>query len=418
MNIIDQIYLQNPWYRDRGFIPRQHFLPKRKIFGSFLRETKTTKQIISLTGLRRVGKSTLLKQIVAHLLVDRYPPAYILYFSFDQPTIMEDTRTLESLIQTYFEKIVRKSIHRLTEKVYIFLDEVQLVPYWQDIVKRYYDLNQNIKFIVSGSSSLFIKEKARESLAGRIFERCLPPLCFSEYKKFSKSADFISYLNYGQFPELLQIKDISRKIEYLKEGVIGKILAVDIVKLYGIRKTLEFERLFWSLLPNTGQVIRSARLMSDLGMKKATLFKYLGILEKSLLIHKILNLSGSFRSEKRLLRKLYPASTNFLSLAVEPIPLGFKVEAYTAMVLKEKIKSLFLYRHRQKEIDFLIPEKKVAIEVKYQHHLHPSDYRYLLNFIREKKYEKGIIITRNKEQIIREKNIISIPLENLEALKF
>jgi hypothetical protein len=414
MTIEDLIYLQNPWFYDFYFIPNEYFLFKREIFEDFFNEVVNLNQIISLKGLRRVGKSTLIKQIIGELLRKKVNPKNILYFSFDQPTVIENYQTLEKIIQFYFEKIINQKIYKLKEKVYIFFDEIQVIPFWQDILKRYYDINQNIKFIVSGSSSLFINEKSKESLAGRIFERDLLPLSFLEYQKLSKNIDFIDYLNFGQFPELLKIEDKNKKVEYLKEWVIGKILEVDIVKIYGVRKAFDFERLFWSLLPNTGQIINSKKLLVDLQMKKATLFKYLSILEKSLLIDKILNLSGSFRSEKRLLRKFYPSSTNFLSLIPEVINLGFKVESYVSQILKKRTRKIFLYHTRGKEIDFLLPDEKIAIEVKYQENIIPSDYKFLLEFIKEKKYQ-GILVTKNYESDdLADKGIKIIALEKLE----
>ncbi len=415
MKLNDLIYLQNPWFRDQKFIPQEYLLPKRNLFKSFLNDILIPKQIISLIGLRRVGKSTLLKQVIAQMIKEKTMTTKIFYFSFDQPTIIETEETLETVIRFYFEKIIKKNINTLNEKVYLFFDEIQLIPYWQDILKRYYDINQNIKCIVSGSSSLFITKSSKESLAGRIFERYLPPLSFSEYKKLSQKDDFVDYLNYGQFPELLQMEDNMRKINYLKDGVIGKILEVDIVKAYGIRKTVDFERLFWALLPNTGQIIQSGKLMSDLQLKKATLFKYITILEKSLLINKVLNLSGSFRNEKRLLRKLYPASTNFLSFLPEPVNTGFKAENYVSSVLKSKTGSLYLYNQRGKEIDFILPDKKLAIEVKYQEIIRPEDYNFLSKFVQEKNY-RGIIVNKSdtKEEI--QKNIIRWPIEKFEEI--
>lgn len=417
MDINEQIYLQNPWLRDAVFLPKEFSFPQRDIFESFYQDIISLKQITSLVGLRRVGKSTLIKQVIGKILKNKISPKKILYFSFDQPTIIEEPQTLERIITFYFNRILNKQIHNIKEKVFIFFDEIQLIPYWQDIIKRYYDINQQIKFVVSGSSTLFIHEKAKESLAGRIFERRLPPLNFAEYKRLSGANDFIDFLNFGQFPELLEIKDIQKKIDYLKEGVIGKILEVDIVKAYKVRKITDFERLFWSLLPNSGQIVQSGKLMSDLGMKKATLFKYLSILEKSLLIDKVLNLSGSFRSEARLLRKLYPASSNFISLVPETINLGFKVETYVNSILKGKEKAVYLYNRRGKEIDFVLPDKRLALEVKYQEHVRPADYAFLEKFIKEKKY-KGIVISKNQEKNIPEKNLSLVPLENLAEFVF
>ena len=337
------------------------------------------------------------------------------YFSFDQPTVEGKTNTLESIIDFYFNNILNYEISKLDKKVYLFFDEIQLIPFWQDIVKRFYDINSQIKFVVTGSASIFITDKSKESLAGRIFEKYLPPLSFSEYKKLSGKTDFVEFLDFGQFPELLELKDNEKKIEYLKEGVIGKVLNIDIVKSYGVKKVFDFERLFWSLLSNCGQIIESRRLMSDLSLKKATLFKYLAILEKSLLVNKVLNLSGSFRSEKRLLRKLYPASSNFLTLTPETVSTGLKAEAYITSLLKEKVRDIYLYNVRGKEIDFVAPDKKIAIEVKYQENIHYEDYQFLDKFIREKNY-LGIVVTKKYQG--QTSNLSFVPAEEFaEFLK-
>lgn len=412
MNIIDLIYLQNPWFRDAGYQPPEFNLPKRNPFNAFFDEIINTKQVISLTGLRRVGKSTLIKQAISELFRKNIEKRQILYFSFDQPTVKEDTQTLENLLETYFLKILGKETHKINKSVYIFLDEIQLVPFWQDIIKRYYDLNQNLKFVVSGSSSLFIAEKAKESLAGRLFERYLGPLTFSEYQKLSGRNDLVEFLDFGQFPELLSLQNKERKIEYLREGIIGKVLEIDIPKTYGIRKIYDFERLFWSLLPNAGQIIQSSKLASDLQIKKATLFKYLNILEKSLLINKALNFAGSFRSEKRLLRKLYPASANFLSVSPDLINIGFKAEAYVCSLLKQTRKPVYLYHQRGKEIDFLLPDEKIALEVKFQEHIFKSDYDFAESFVIKKGYE-GILLTKNEDKLLS-KNIRAVSFEKWE----
>jgi len=416
MNIIDQIYLQNPWFRDRSFIFLEKKLPKREIFNSFYQDVVNTKQIVSLIGLRRTGKTTLIRQVINKLLDNKVNPKNILYFSFDQPTILEQANTLEEIILIFLNKIKKTQAFSVKEKTYFFLDEIQLISYWQDIVKRFYDLNQQLKFVVTGSSSLYLVKQAKESLAGRIFEKNLAPLSFLEYKKMSGDDDFLNYIEFGQFPEPLEMKDRLKQIEYLKEGVINKVLEVDIIKNYKIRKTVDFERLFWSLLPNCGQIIKTAKLQLDLGLKKATLFNYLHILEKTLLISKVLNLSGSFRSETRLLRKIYPASTNFLNLIPEPISIGLKVENYVFNVLKEKYKNVYLYRLRDKEIDFLLPNQKIAIEVKYQDNIHYSDTIFLKKFIKEKKYS-GIVITKNLKSTNKKNGLVFIPADEFEAIK-
>ena len=414
MNLSDLILLQNPWWHDPSFVPPEHRLPRRMIASSLLQDIQNLKQITSLTGLRRTAKSTLLKQSIGDLLKTGTPAKRILYFSFDQPTVLETPQTIETTLSIFFDMILKEPLHRIRQPIYIVLDEVQLVPMWQDIVKRYYDLNQKLKFIISGSAALFLSRHAKESLAGRLLERQLPPLSFAEYRRLGGTGDFSAYLSFGQFPELLEIADPAKKTEYLKDGVIGKILEVDIVKTHGIRKIVDFERLFWALLPNAGQIIRSTNLMADLAIKKATLFTYLTILEQSLLIHKVVNISGSFRSEKRLLRKLYPASANFLSLLPEPVSIGFAAETYAAMVLKQRARQMFLFHERGREIDFIVPEKKLAIEIKYQSSIRPDDYKTLLSYITKKRY-RGIVFTKYPQSPPPDDAIRCIPLEDIES---
>mgnify|MGYP001559238474 CR=1 FL=1 len=415
MNIDDLIYLQNPWFRDPAYVPYEDNLLKRDVFRDVVKDVKETRQVVSIVGLRRVGKSTLLKQVIAHLLKEgSIRKEDVFYFSFDQPTVISSSQTLENVINFYIKSILHKDLHKISDKKYLFFDEIQLIPYWSDVLKRYYDLTNHFKFTVSGSTSLFIQGKSKESLAGRIFEIYMPPLSFSEYKRLSERRDIVSFLDFGQFPELLEFKDNNKKIEYLKEGVIGKVLEHDIPKNYGVRKTLEFERLFWSLLANTGQIIESGNLMSELALKKATFFKYLLILEKSLLTNKILNLSGSFRSEKRLLRKLYPASSNFLTLMPEPMSVGFKAETYVCSVLKSVKKEVFLYNHRGKEVDFVLPGEKVAIEVKYKERINPKNCEFLENFIKKANF-KGIVVSKSYKDLTLRKNLVFVPLSEFDT---
>lgn len=413
MEIFDLILLHNPWWQDSSYLPPESSLPKRDFFNRFYQEIIQIKQINSLTGLRRIGKTTLIKQAIANLLKNRVNPKTIIYFPFDQPTVAENINTLETVIDFFIKKILPKNINQLKQPSYFFFDEIQLIPYWQDIIKRYYDLSLPLKFIVSGSSSLFVSEKSKESLAGRIFSFLLPVFCFEEYQRITNNDGFEEYINFGQFPELWDFPDQTKQITYLKDSIIAKVLEVDIVKLYNLRKTYDFERLFWSLLPNTGQIIKSSKLMSDLAIKKATLFKYLSILEKSLLINKVLNFSGSFRSEKRLLRKIYPSSTNFLNLLPDSVNIGFKVEAYIANLLT--IKQPYLYRLRDKEIDFVIPQEKIAIEVKYQNNIDYRELTFFRKYLNEKKYQGIVVVKNDKSLNIEDKNIKIIRAENFSS---
>ncbi|MDP1743805.1 MAG: ATP-binding protein [Candidatus Amesbacteria bacterium] len=410
MNITDQLQLQNPWWTNPNYQPAEARLSKRELFSQLLHDTTNIKQMVSLTGMRRTGKSTLIRQIIASLLTNT-PVTSIMYFSFDEPTVREEKDTLEKLITVYIQNILRKQIHEIDETCYIFLDEIQLVPYWQDILKRYYDLNWHLKFVLTGSSSLFLRTKSKESLAGRIFEKQLSPLSFVEYQILSPKGSFEDYLDFGGFPELLELNDLSKKREYLKYWIIGKILEVDLPNLGGIRLVADFERLFWSLLPNTGQIIRFPKLGTDLGIKRNTLFRYLSLLQGSLLINSVANIAGSFRSTSRTLRKLYPASSNFLALSPTESTRGAQAETYVAQTLINKFGAVNLYNKRGQEVDFVLPEQKLAIEVKYQNTIHKEDYKFLIQFAKEKNYQPLLV---TKYPVVEPLPVPTVELSRLE----
>src|SRR3989344_5420906 len=198
------------------------------------------KQIIAITGLRRVGKTTLMKKIIKESLENNFSEKNIFYFSFDE---FSNIRIME-LIKLY-EKIIGKEIEK--EKFLMVFDEIQKVKNWSEQLKVVYDLYPNIKFLVSGSESLFIRKKSRESLAGRIYEFRMTTLSFKEYLRFKEIKidniwlqrekivkEFKAYLSNNGFPEIVnEEEDIAQK--YIKEGIIEKILYRDILEVFEVK---------------------------------------------------------------------------------------------------------------------------------------------------------------------------------------
>ncbi len=111
--------------------------------------------------MRRLGKTTLFLQVINTLLDRNVEPQSIWYFSFD-----EDKYDLDELF-TVFKIQTRKDYH--SDKIFIFFDEIQKLEGFQSQLKIYYDLYPNLKFFISGSTSLYIRKKTLESLAGRVF---------------------------------------------------------------------------------------------------------------------------------------------------------------------------------------------------------------------------------------------------------
>lgn len=425
LSLENLINLQNPWFLNRGEAPSERVLPKRIFYASFKKLIEETKQISALIGIRRVGKTVILRQILSEKLEN--PNTLPLFFSFDQEIIPNLKNPLSEIINYYLSHILKKKLSDVKETTYFFFDEIQIVPFWQDTLKRYYDLNQNLKFIVSGSSSLFIRESSKESLAGRIFEQILPPLTFEEYKNFAttpffnEEGSFIDYLQYGSFFEEIELPNQERKKEFLREWVLGKVLERDLPNLYRLADSQILRIFFQILLGTTGQNVVLSKIANELEVSPTTITNYVAILEKTLLLTSLFNFSGSFVRRERRLRKIYPASPNFLTfLPVFPPNLGALSESYVFNFLRQRFgREIFFFQERGLSVDFLIPQKQLALEVKFQEKIHAEDYKNLRVVMKRKKYHQGFLLTKNysDEKKFAEGKIISLPVYQLETAK-
>ena len=149
----------NPWWEnlEKAFerLPSFH----RPIFDEIYKGLKETPQIISITGPRRVGKSTIIKQIVKKLIGEGVKPDKIIYYSMDDPALFRS----EVKHDKFFYSLMDES--RKTagdQQIYIFLDEVQRFERWELFLKKYYDLHYPVRFAISGSASSPIFKKSRE----------------------------------------------------------------------------------------------------------------------------------------------------------------------------------------------------------------------------------------------------------------
>ena len=120
----------NPWHQDSDFLfKKEQKYQKRQQFKQ-LKKYLSQKMIISLIGLRRTGKSTIIKQTINELLRSGIKPRNIFFYQFEELDI-----NLEDILNFYLENILKQNIHKAS--CYIFLDELQFIPSWQNTLKRY-----------------------------------------------------------------------------------------------------------------------------------------------------------------------------------------------------------------------------------------------------------------------------------------
>jgi uncharacterized protein len=172
----------SPWLSnlEGAFVQLPSF--RRDVFEAIYTDVTTLPQMVSVTGPRRVGKTTLLQQCIQKIIADAPDPAAqarrIVYFSMQDPLLDFPGFNQDKFFNDLMAAAVLASREGTT---YLFLDEIQRFPRWELYLKKYYDLKTPVRMVVSGSASTPIFKKSRESLLGRIKDFHVLPFSFREY---------------------------------------------------------------------------------------------------------------------------------------------------------------------------------------------------------------------------------------------
>ena len=438
---------------------------QRPVVREVLSDIEELSQIISITGPRRVGKTTALRQVICYLL-DKLDiaPAHILYFSFDDPEVYGS----EDLQRVIFDKLIERMKVDFGDRTlrYFFLDEIQRLPKWELYLKRYYDLKFPVRFIISGSASSAIFRQSQESLLGRIKDRHLLPFSFREYcfyrlRRHPKFASIVgeyfglrqslmegnwhdivgsikqleleltnfegeirdaivSYCREGGFPEVWSLADPVRKIEYLMEQQVRKVLYEDLMALTQYRKPENVLRFFVYLLAHPGVEINMSTLAKHIGVERRIVEENLPRLIMTDLIIRIQKFSHQPLRVRQGNIKCYPVDLALRNAVLktwadytrDQVMMGMYAENLVAHELckwPEAIEIAY-YREKKNEVDFVITyggNRYLPVEVKHR----KSDDRStgLKHFMKKYKLDFGVVITRGRECRFTE-GILYLPL--------
>jgi len=370
------------------------------------------KQIIAITGLRRTGKTVLLKQLINFLINNKVKRRNILYFPFD-----EEKPDIDKLIEEYAE-ITDIDLNK--DKLYIFLDEIQKLENWQEQVKVYYDACPKAKIFISGSASLFIRKKATESLAGRIFLLELPILTFTEFLKFRNKENLLKHpkmfsnelkrelLIYFKrnFIEIINEDDETAK--FYMESIINKIVYEDIPMLFPVENPDKLKAIVRAIYSNPGMIIKYENLARDLGLSSKTTEKYIFYLLQAKVIKKLYNFSRNFLTSEKKLKKFY----------VTAPCLCFLNDEFSIPKVAENIVAMdadFFWRDSFKnEVDCILKRdsKPLPVELKFRSKIRNDDNKGLIKFMDKFNVSSGIMITKDEraEKQIEKRTIKFIPL--------
>ncbi len=385
----------NPWWKGKFSLQYKD----REVYGEMQKFMKMP-QIMALTGLRRVGKTTLMLKIAEDFLNNGADPRSILYFSFDEFDDIE----IRVMLREY-EELAEKKLEE--GRYLVLLDEVQKLKNWENQLKTVYDVfGKNAKIFISGSESLFIKKKSKETLAGRIFEFKVEQLSFKEFLSFkgieskpvglhrrellAMLAEFS--LTMG-LPELVGIKDKEIIKKYVREGLIEKIIYRDIPKMFRIKDVSVLQTLLNIFIEEPGQLVDVSGLAKDMKISRQTLANYLNYLEQAFLLRKLYNFSRNRKKTERKLKKFYPALVSVDLLFREDDVSKSKVFEW---LLINQLKGEFFWRDQYKnEVDLVLADKNpVPVEIKYG----KIDVAGMLAFMRKFKTSHGYILSKNIEE--------------------
>lgn len=375
-----------PFKRDAYFEVEKH-LPKRFIS--------------SLTGLRRVGKSTIMYQLIQKLLEDGADPPDILFFSFD-----DTTATIGEVIDAY--KVLHKRDFR-SDRSYIFLDEIQKCTGWQNDLKKYYDLYPYLKFVISGSESLFIKKKTKEMLAGRIFEFSITTFSFSEYLRFKdvKQSElkyetkimpfFIDFAEKGGFPETFLLDNERDIKEYIRNLVVDKIVYKDIPKMFKIEDTDFLKTLLELIAVNPGAYIDYQSIGQQFGKDRRVVKSYISYLENSFLVRLLGNYRKGRAATLRKNKRAYVTDNAISYLYKDKIDERFFGRMVENLVINSiSAKSFWKNGH---EIDII--NNGIPIEVKYQQDITETDMGPLTDFMEKFGVDEALLLTKKDEKSVK-----------------
>jgi len=288
---------------------------ERNIYSDLLKHL-TNKQITVLTGMRRTGKTTLLKQLMAETESDN--KIFLDLERLDNRDLFA-SKNYENIILALKQKGINPE-----EKIYIFLDEIQLVPNIPSVIKYLFD-NYEIKFVITGSSSYYLKNMFTESLAGRkkIFE--LKTLSFYEFLKFKGinvektgfpftklssfeyeqlNAHYFEYVEYGGFPEVVLSELKEEKLDLLND-IINSYIYIDLKSLTDIKNIENVKKLLKLLSVRIGSKLIITKIASLTQLSRETVNNYLQFLEDTYIIKRIDVFSSNPDREITKTQKLY-----------------------------------------------------------------------------------------------------------------
>lgn len=377
------LHRSNPWWTrkfDSPGIQREDHI-------STLLGFKESKDIVLITGLRRVGKTTLMLQII-HRLLEEVDSKLIFYISLDHIALKD--RSIIEIVDDF--RVVNGLKH--DDFVYLFLDEVHFKDDFELQLKNLYDEGK-AKVYASGSSSLDIVMKSPH-LTGRQRIIHLSPLSFGEFLRFSgkeiSPADehlypalVEEYLETGGMPEYVLTKDPNNL-----QSMVHSILYRDVAGRHEIRNIENLQDILSLIAQSVGSPMSLRKISRVLGIHVDLVSKIVDLFVEANLVHSV-EKEGKMSERKASPRKIYLADNGLFGVLTEKVNYGTLVENMVFLTLRRKANVRY-HRSSGSEVDFV--RGKTAWEVKYKSDVEEKD---LAGLKRLRGFKSRTMVTKDRD---------------------
>lgn len=331
----------------------------RELYMNKLLAYKDTEFIKVITGIRRCGKSSLLKLFMEKILEDK-KNANVIYMNFESFEF-DDIKDYKDMYKNISEKINKKG------KNYILLDEVQRVEKWEKAVNALMvDFDSDI--YITGSNAYLLSSELSTYLSGRYIEIKVLPLSFKEYVNFTSLEDkktledkFIEYVKLGGMPGIITIKNEENLYENAIKGIYNTVFMKDVIEKNKVVDANLLEKILKFLMSNVGSLI-SAKKIADFLTSQGdkithnTVLNYMKMLENAYIIYKVPRYDIKGKEILKTLEKYYIVDTG-----VRNIMLGFRnsdfghvIENIVYFELIRRGYDVAIGKNDTSEIDFVV----------------------------------------------------------------